>query len=90
MSEYYYIGIEQFVNDYKNYVKLRQKLNSYRDRLNIYKNLIETLYFSNYQIGSKHKVLEFDILNIFKRHLNFNSINDGPKVEKISKIYEKD
>jgi hypothetical protein len=72
------------------YIKLRQKLHSFRYRLTIYQNQLDNIYYNIYNLGTKHKETEFDILNLLKRNLMFNSIEHGPKFDRVLGNFEYD
>jgi len=90
LEKYYFTGYNNLIHDYKYYIKLRQKLHSFRYRLSIYQNQLDNVYYNIYDLGTKHKETEFDMINIFKRNLMFNSIEYGPKFDRVLGNFEYD
>jgi len=90
ISNYYYTSIYKYINDYRTYIILKQKLNSYRFVLELYQDHLNSIFFNIYNPTSKHKYTEFDLLNIFKRQLRFSEIKSGPKINRILDDFEYD
>jgi hypothetical protein len=90
LENYYYYDIKSFILDYKSFISLKQKLDHYKFYLEMYQKQLNGLFYSIYSPGIKHKLIEFDLLNIFKRQIKYNSVKFGPKYERISDEFEYD
>jgi hypothetical protein len=88
METYYFENLNKFYQDYVLYQKIRQKLHSYRHIVSTFEKLVEYIFFTPREVGIMDKTLEFDMLNIFKRFVRFNSLESGPKLNRVLPNYE--